>query len=40
MIEYLGKATNTFHALALIYHLADNQDSNFISKSSTNGYMP
>ncbi|API87535.1 DUF3987 domain-containing protein [Francisella uliginis] len=32
MIEYLGKATNTFHALALIYHLADNQDSDHISK--------
>ncbi|AEB27870.1 DUF3987 domain-containing protein [Francisella hispaniensis] len=32
MIEYLGKATNTFHALALIYHLADNHDSDHISK--------
>ncbi|OIN83249.1 hypothetical protein KX00_184 [Francisella sp. TX07-6608] len=32
MIEYLGKATNTFHALALIYHLADNQDSDHINK--------
>ncbi|AXA33174.1 DUF3987 domain-containing protein [Francisella adeliensis] len=32
MIEYLGKATNTFHALALIYHLADNQDNYNINK--------
>ncbi|MGQ4004389.1 DUF3987 domain-containing protein [Francisellaceae bacterium CB52] len=32
MIEYLGKATNTFHALALIYNLADNKDSDYISK--------
>ncbi|MEY8872275.1 DUF3987 domain-containing protein [Francisella philomiragia] len=32
MIEYLGKATNTFHALALIYHLADNHDNDHISK--------
>lgn len=32
MIEYLGKATNTFHALALIYHLADNHDSDHINK--------
>lgn len=32
MIEYLGKANNTFHAMALIYHLANNQDSDHISK--------
>ena len=32
MIEYLGKANNTFHALALIYHLADNQNSDYIRK--------
>ena len=32
MIEYLGKANNTFHAMALIYHLADNHDSEHISK--------
>ncbi|AEI35514.1 DUF3987 domain-containing protein [Francisella salina] len=32
MIEYLGKANNTFHALALIYHLADNHDNDHINK--------
>ncbi len=34
MIEYLGKADNTFHTLALIYHLADNQDTNIIAKDT------
>ncbi|QIW10592.1 DUF3987 domain-containing protein [Francisella sp. LA112445] len=32
MIEYLGKANNTFHALALIYHLAYKNSGNHISK--------
>ena len=34
MIEYLGKADNTFHALALIYHLEDNQDSQYIAQET------
>ncbi|APD50185.1 DUF3987 domain-containing protein [Francisella hispaniensis] len=34
MIEYLGKADNTFHTLALIYHLAGNQDTNIIAKDT------
>lgn len=31
MIEYLGKADNTFHALAVIFHLAENTDQEYIS---------
>lgn len=34
MIEYLGKADNTFHTLSLIYHLADNQETNIIAKDT------
>ena len=34
MVEYLGKADNTFHTLALIYHLVDNQDSKHITKDT------
>ena len=36
MVEYLGKADNTFHSLALIYHLADNQDSDHIAQETIN----
>ncbi|APC96292.1 hypothetical protein [Francisella frigiditurris] len=31
MVEYLGKADNTFHALALIFHLAETSNQEYIS---------
>lgn len=35
-VEYLGKTTNTFHSLALIFHLSENNSSNYISEVTAN----
>ena len=35
MIEYLGKSDNTFHSLALIFHLCSGSNSRYISEETT-----